>query len=66
MVSQFDNAYQLGYNDAEDNMKDLTVYEFARLAYLLSEDSSIDHENAGILIYKLHMKIKCDALTPEG
>ena len=55
----FEEGFEEGYNDN----KDLTVEEFARLCYLLSEDFRIDHNDAGYLIYKLSTKFNADLLS---
>ena len=51
--SQFDQGYEEGFKLAEEEYQDLSKDEFALLAYNLSKDHKINHENAGILISKL-------------
>ena len=62
----FEQGYEEGWNQAEEEFKDLTVNDFARLCFLLSEDHTIDHKDAGFLIYKLHHKLNQDKFKEKS
>lgn len=61
-----DRAFNEGYEEGYKVQKDLSALDFSRLCYLLSEDSTIDHEQAGILIYKLHEKVDLGRISKNA
>ena len=63
--SKTDKVFQEGYDEGYKESQDLSVEDFARLSYLLSEDHTIDHKDAGYLIYKLHHKLKVEKLQHD-
>lgn len=54
----FDDGFSEGWDQCESEMKDISPIDLARIAFLLSGDATINHTDAGSLIYRISNKVK--------